>query len=206
VVFSYIHCTVWYESTNTGEKRIWVCRIWTVKWLSKRGVASQKYKSGNLIPSYQTKWCHSEFPRPWKLQILLTSFQMHTRQIFIGECHLPYKMPLCYEFPWLKNVTSFLSDVTVVLKLGLSIFFFSWLESRSGPRPPGRDTPHSVRLLWTSKRPVAETSTWQHTKHSERIWTSNPSKRAVADIHFRPWATRIGVIDENSNIRYISQL
>jgi hypothetical protein len=25
------------------------------------------------------------------------------------------------------------------------------------------DTPHSVGLLWTSDRPVAETSTWQHT-------------------------------------------
>jgi len=25
------------------------------------------------------------------------------------------------------------------------------------------DTPHSVELLWSSERPVAETSTWQHT-------------------------------------------
>jgi len=25
------------------------------------------------------------------------------------------------------------------------------------------NTPHSVRLLWTSDQPVAETSTWQHT-------------------------------------------
>ena len=25
------------------------------------------------------------------------------------------------------------------------------------------DTPHSVGLLWTSDRPEAETSTWQHT-------------------------------------------
>jgi hypothetical protein len=40
-----------------------------------------------------------------------------------------------------------------------------------GPRPPHyrgftitlRHTPHSVWLLWTSDRPDAETSTWQHT-------------------------------------------
>jgi len=28
---------------------------------------------------------------------------------------------------------------------------------------PHSDTPQSVRLLWTSDHPVAETSTWQHT-------------------------------------------
>jgi hypothetical protein len=28
------------------------------------------------------------------------------------------------------------------------------------------DTPHSVRLLWTSDRPDAEPSTWQHTIHA----------------------------------------
>jgi len=67
----------------------------------------------------------------------------------------------------------------------------------TAPQPPGRDTPHSVVLLWTSKRPVAETSTWQHIKHSEGIRTSNPSKRAVADPRLRPRATGIGIIDEN---------
>jgi hypothetical protein len=29
------------------------------------------------------------------------------------------------------------------------------------------DTPHSVGLLWTSDRPVAETSTWQHIQLSQ---------------------------------------
>jgi hypothetical protein len=72
-------------------------------------------------------------------------------------------------FPWLENVALFLSDVKVVLKLGLYISP-PRLDSPSGPRPPGWDTPHSVGFLWTSKRPVAETSTWQHVKHSEGIW------------------------------------
>ena len=40
------------------------------------------------------------------------------------------------------------------------------------------DTPHSVRLLWTSDRTVAETSTWQHTTitrdtHPCPSWDSN---------------------------------
>jgi hypothetical protein len=48
---------------------------------------------------------------------------------------------------------------------------------------------HSVGLLWTSDQPDAETSTWQHTQHSQEtdihapggIRTRNPSKRAAAD-------------------------
>jgi hypothetical protein len=40
-------------------------------------------------------------------------------------------------------------------------------------------TPHSLRLLWTRDRPVAETSTWQHKhctrdKHPRPRWDSNP--------------------------------
>jgi hypothetical protein len=56
------------------------------------------------------------------------------------------------------------------------------------------DTPHSVGLLWTSDRPVAETSTSQHTTlTSDRhpyvfngIRNHNPSKRASADPRLRP--------------------
>ena len=55
------------------------------------------------------------------------------------------------------------------------------------------DTPHSVGLLWTSDRPVADTSTWQRTtRTSDRhprpgeIWTRNPSKRVAADPCLRP--------------------
>jgi hypothetical protein len=34
--------------------------------------------------------------------------------------------------------------------------------------PSHSDTPHSVRLLWTSDQPDAETSTWQHTTHTHK--------------------------------------
>jgi len=37
------------------------------------------------------------------------------------------------------------------------------------------DAPHSVGLLWTSDRLVAETSTWQHTQHL-REHTSRPRR------------------------------
>jgi len=65
----------------------------------------------------------------------------------------------------------------------------------SGPGPPHieasqshSDTQHSVRLLWASDQPVAETSTWQHSTLTRTdihafggIRTHNPSQRATAD-------------------------
>jgi len=59
------------------------------------------------------------------------------------------------------------------------------------------DTPHSVRLLWTSDQPDAETSTWQHTtvttdRHQcpGGIQTHNPRKRAAADPRLRSLGRR----------------
>jgi len=46
------------------------------------------------------------------------------------------------------------------------------------------DTPHSVGLLWTSDRLVADTSTWQHPT-TGRIRTRYPSNRVAADPHLR---------------------
>jgi hypothetical protein len=49
------------------------------------------------------------------------------------------------------------------------------------------DTTHSVRLLWTSDQPDAETSTWKHTTLKRDIHapggiqTHNPSKRTAED-------------------------
>jgi hypothetical protein len=73
------------------------------------------------------------------------------------------------------------------------ILFFSWLNSRSGPRLPlwGHSVTlrhthththtHSVELLWKSDRPGSETSIWQHTplksdrrRHSFPRQDSNP--------------------------------
>ena len=61
------------------------------------------------------------------------------------------------------------------------------------------DTPHSVRLLFTSDRSEAQTSTWQHTTLTRDIFvpggirTSNTSKQAVANPRIRPRAyTGIG--------------
>jgi len=51
------------------------------------------------------------------------------------------------------------------------LHFFYGVTAPSGPGPPHvigvsrshSNTPHSVRLLWTSDQPEAETSSWQHT-------------------------------------------
>jgi hypothetical protein len=54
------------------------------------------------------------------------------------------------------------------------------------------DTSHSEGLLWTSDQPIAETSTWQHTKEQRDIYypgwirTRKPRKRAAADPLLRP--------------------
>jgi hypothetical protein len=52
------------------------------------------------------------------------------------------------------------------------------------------DRPHSMGLLWTSDRPDAETSTWQHSQQTgihapDEIWTHNPSKLGAADTRLR---------------------
>jgi len=54
------------------------------------------------------------------------------------------------------------------------------------------DTPHSLRLLWTSDQADAETSTWQYTRQEtdihapSAIRTRNPSKRATVDPRLSP--------------------
>jgi hypothetical protein len=57
-----------------------------------------------------------------------------------------------------------------------------------------KDTSQSVGLLWTSDQSVAETSTWQHTQHSQQtnihalggVGTRNPSRRLSADPRLGP--------------------
>ena len=74
------------------------------------------------------------------------------------------------------------------------IFSFCGTASQRGPWPHflgfciTHYTPKSVRLLWTNDQLVAKTSVWQHTNiHvSWGIRTYNLSRRAVADLRFRP--------------------
>jgi hypothetical protein len=65
-----------------------------------------------------------------------------------------------------------------------------------------RHTPQWVRFLWTRDRPIAETSTWQHTNTVQEtnihapgeIRTHDPRKRSAADLRLRPrghWDRRL---------------
>ena len=64
------------------------------------------------------------------------------------------------------------------------------------------DTLHSVGLLWSRERPVAETSIPGNTQHLQGtdihtpggIRTRNPNKRAAADPRLRPAANMIGIL------------
>jgi len=73
----------------------------------------------------------------------------------------------------------FFHERTALLVLGLPIVEVSRSQT---------DTPHSVGLLWTRYRPVAETCTWQYTplstdRHTCRRRDSNPQsqQRTTAD-------------------------
>ena len=69
------------------------------------------------------------------------------------------------------------------------------------------DTPHSVRLLWTSDQLVAETSTWQRTtlttdKHPCPWRDSNPQSQQAGSCRYRlrlhgHWEWRILIIQWN---------
>jgi len=57
------------------------------------------------------------------------------------------------------------------------------------------DTSKSVESLWTSDRPVAGTTTWQHTsltrqRHSFPRWDSNPKSRQANGLRSMPWNSR----------------
>jgi hypothetical protein len=118
-----------------------------------------------LVPSTS---CHSISIRPnW---ILLSHLRLRlpngpfaavfptiTLYAFFYSPHFP----LCYKFPFFYSMYCPVS--------------FSWLDSPSEPRPPHlwrfevySDTLPSVGLLWTSDRPDAQTSTWQHTKYKRK--------------------------------------
>jgi len=91
---------------------------------------------------------------------------------------------------------------------------FLWFDSASGPKLllvevsiSYSDTLHSVELLWKWVRPIAETSTWQHTTLTTDIHASGGSrththsKRVAADTRLRPRATGIGLRKEISALK-----
>jgi len=87
-----------------------------------------------------------------------------------------------------------------VSNIPATLHIHSFITAPSAPKPPHywgfevKLTQHSIRVLWTNDRPVAETSTWQHTAFREEryihvpsvIRTHSPSRRAAADPHLRP--------------------
>jgi hypothetical protein len=87
---------------------------------------------------------------------------------------------LCHLITW-QNVFLFI------------LFIFCGSAAQHGLWPPCSrgfvithvDAPQSVRRLWTSDQLVAETSTWQHTKHTTDKypyprWDSNPRSQQVS--------------------------
>ena len=80
-------------------------------------------------------------------------------------------------FPYKSTLCLINCSVNPCFQLHLLHFFFPWRYSSqwarafSLSRPHDHaqvDTPHSVGLLWTNEKPVAETSTWQHMTHKRQ--------------------------------------
>jgi len=86
---------------------------------------------------------------------------------------------------WYVYLLSFFVDYSWLLLFTVDVEGYCGTWSHS-------DTPYSVGLLWTSDRPVAETSdNIQHSQETEfhsagGIRTRNPSNREAADPHLRP--------------------
>jgi hypothetical protein len=72
-------------------------------------------------------------------------------------------------------------------------------------------TLHPVDLLWTRDRPVAETSTWQHTTiirdtdilALDRIRSRNPSKRAAAEPHLKSLGHRNRQLNLYASVEWV---
>jgi len=92
----------------------------------------------------------------------------------------------------------------LILYLFYIWYFFTMVQQPppSGPNPliiedswSHSDTPHSVGLLWTSDRPVAGTSTWQHTTlttdtHPCPRRDSNPQSQQSRGRRLTSWTAR----------------
>jgi hypothetical protein len=110
-------------------------------------------------------------------------FTRHSRRCQV----LTLKQPVRFRQTCVcRVIVSFRSpSLFCLLTVGVEVVYFHLITLRH--------TPHSVGLLWTRDRPVAETSAWQHT-HSQGkkihdpggIRTHDPSKRSAADLRLRP--------------------
>jgi len=119
-----------------------------------------------------------------RMQAVLTSdlWRTSTPSINCGlgprdPAPLRYKGPILTPDLW--PLTLYLGRYRTVLFLfhGSTAPVGLGLRTIEGPRSYS-NTPRSVRLLWTSDQPVAETSTWQHKgKHSFSRGYSNPQSQ-----------------------------
>ena len=108
---------------------------------------------------------------------------------------------------WRKVHCTYTTQETNATKIHahIGIVSFSGATAQRGPGPPNEVSrshtithSHSVGLLWTSDRPVAEIRTYSNTQHSEEtnihasggIRTRDPSNRAAVDLCFRPHGYR----------------
>jgi hypothetical protein len=104
--------------------------------------------------------------------------------------HSPKSFHRCELAPGIWASNFFYGSAALV---GIDLLVVEFLLSHA-------NTPHPVWLLWTSDRPVAETSTWQHTQNlqetdihaSAGTRTLNPNKRAAVDPRLRPRGHRVG--------------
>ena len=111
--------------------------------------------------------------------------------IFLFVCVCVRALPWCLLYVFSLSVS-----LSLCLSLSLSLS-----TAQPGPGPSHswcfeityNDTSQSVGLLWTSDRPLTDTSTWQRTtlKHtnihaSGGIRTRNSSKRSAVDTRLRP--------------------
>ena len=156
------------------------------------------------IQGYTSFWISNNLKDADEFWGISTShFQLVNRLVSYANFHV---FPHTDKLPWnrLQNIPSqFVSSHHVSIQkymISVTLFVFGATAPR-GPGPPHsrgfkithNDASQSVGLLWKNDRPVAETSTWQHTTlTTDRPpcpqWDSNPQSQrgAAADLHLRP--------------------
>ena len=118
-----------------------------------------------------------EILRPTPLTPIIAPTKPDQPPTRITDCFFPmYKVAFQKLAPMLSlKQTRFALIYFIPFLKPFSFFYFSWLDSTPiGPRPllwgfldhSQLDTPHPIGLVWTSDRPVAETSTAQHTRQT----------------------------------------
>jgi hypothetical protein len=140
-----------------------------------------------FLSGHSSQWCRFN-PRPIPVELVVDKVALGQVSVRVLRLHSVIIIPRMFQTHsciYHCHYISFRSPYPVyLLTVGVEVFVFHLITLRH--------TSHSVGLLWTRDRPVAEPSTWhKHTQETNihapwRIRTHDLSKRFAAVLRLRP--------------------